>query len=435
MTSVTRLARRFHYGWVIAVLTFFVLLVAAGLRAAPGVLIVPIENDFGWSRATISLAVSINLLMYGVTGPFGAALMERIGVRASVLLALVIMASGFALTTIMTAPWQLIVLWGFVVGGGSGMAALVLGALVVNRWFTTRRGLVMGVLTASMAGGQLVFLPLLAALVERWGWRLAVGGAVAAAAALVPLVALLMREHPQDVGLQPYGETGTLTRPPAQLGNPIVVAFEALGKNVANRDFWLLCASFFICGLSTNGLIGTHLIAACIDHGISEVAAAGVLGGMGLFNFIGTTASGWLSDRVDSRRLLFWYYGLRGISLILLPYAFDYSVVGLSIFAVFYGLDWIATVPPTVRLTASAFGAANAGMMFGWIMIAHQLGSATAAYGAGLVRTEFDAYTGAFLASGLLCLVASLIVLRIGATPSGVRRPAPRTAAAPAAGA
>jgi len=200
MTSVTR---RFHYGWVIAVLTFFVLLVAAGLRAAPGVLIVPIENDFGWSRATISLAVSINLLMYGVTGPFGAALMERIGVRASVLLALVIMAGGFALTTIMTAPWQIIVLWGFVVGGGSGMAALVLGALVVNRWFTTRRGLVMGVLTASMAGGQLVFLPLLAALVERWGWRIAVGGAVAVAAALVPLVALLMREHPQDVGLQP----------------------------------------------------------------------------------------------------------------------------------------------------------------------------------------------------------------------------------------
>jgi len=434
MTSETLLVRRFHYGWVVAGLTFFVLLVAARVRSAPGVLIVPIENDFGWSRATISLAVSINLLMYGVTGPFGAALMERIGVRASVLLALVIMASGFTLTTIMTAPWQLIVLWGFVVGGGSGMAALVLGALVVNRWFTTRRGLVMGVLTASMAGGQLVFLPLLAALVERWGWRLAVGGAVAAAAALVPLVALLMREHPQDVGLQPYGETGTLTRPPAQLGNPIVVAFEALGKNVANRDFWLLCASFFICGLSTNGLIGTHLIPACIDHGISEVAAAGVLAGMGLFNFIGTTASGWLSDRVDSRRLLFWYYGLRGISLVLLPYAFDYSVMGLSIFAVFYGLDWIATVPPTVRLTANAFGAANAGVMFGWIMIAHQLGSATAAYGAGIVRTEFDNYTGAFLASGLVCLLASLIVLRIGVTPRGIRRAAPGAVPGSAAG-
>jgi MFS family permease len=434
MASVTRLARRFHYGWVIAVLTFFVLLVSAGLRAAPGVLIVPLENDFGWSRATISLAVSINLLMYGVTGPFAAALMERVGMRASMLLALVVMASGFALTTIMTAPWQLIILWGFVVGGGTGMAALVFGAIVVNRWFTTHRGLVMGVLTASMAGGQLVFLPLLAAMVERWGWRLAVGGAVAAAAALVPLVALLMREHPQDVGLQPYGETGTLVRPPAQLGNPITVAFEALGQNIGNRDFWLLCASFFICGLSTNGLIGTHLIPACLDHGIPEVAAAGLLGGMGIFNFIGTTASGWLSDRLDNRRLLFWYYGLRGFSLILLPYAFDYSVIGLSVFAIFYGLDWIATVPPTVRLTANAFGAANAGMMFGWIMIAHQLGSATAAYGAGIVRTEFDNYTGAFVASGLLCLLASLIVLRIGVTPRGIRRAVPGAVPGSAAG-
>jgi MFS family permease len=434
MASVTRLARRFHYGWVIAVLTFFVLLVSAGLRAAPGVLIVPLEDDFGWSRATISLAVSINLLMYGVTGPFAAALMERIGMRASMLLALAVMASGFGLTTIMTAPWQLIILWGFVVGGGTGMAALVFGAMVVNRWFTTHRGLVMGVLTASMAGGQLVFLPLLATMVERWGWRLAVGGAVAAAATLVPLVALLMREHPQDVGLQPYGETGILVRPPAQLGNPITVAFEALGQNIGNRDFWLLCASFFICGLSTNGLIGTHLIPACLDHGMSEVAAAGLLGGMGVFNFIGTTASGWLSDRLDNRRLLFWYYGLRGLSLILLPYAFDYSVMGLSVFAIFYGLDWIATVPPTVRLTANAFGAANAGMMFGWIMIAHQLGSATAAFGAGIVRTEFDNYTGAFLASGLLCLLASLIVLRIGVTPRGIRRAAPGAVSGSASG-
>ena len=424
------MTRRFHYGWVIVAVTFLILLVAAGMRAAPGVLIVPLEKDFGWSRATISLAVSINLLMYGVTGPFAAALMERIGVRASMLLALVIMATGFALTTIMTAPWQLILLWGFVVGGGTGMAALVLGAMIANRWFTTRRGLVMGVLTASMAGGQLVFLPLLAGLVERHGWRLAVGAAVAAVAALVPLVALLMREHPQDVGLQPYGETGTVARPPAQRGNPITVAFEALGKHVGNRDFWLLSASFFVCGLSTNGLIGTHLIPACLDHGIPEITAAGLLAGMGVFNFIGTTLSGWLSDRLDNRHLLFWYYGLRGVSLIFLPYAFDYSVMGLSVFAIFYGLDWIATVPPTVRLTANAFGKADAGMMFGWIMIGHQLGSATAAFGAGLIRTEFDNYTGAFLVSGLLCFVAALIVLRIGVTPRGVRRPTPETAPA-----
>jgi MFS family permease len=419
-------ARRVHYGWVVVAVTFLILLVAAGLRATPGVLIVPLERDFGWSRATISLAVSVNLLMYGLTGPFAAALMERIGLRPTMLLALVTMGTGFALTTVITAPWQLILLWGIVVGGGCGMAALVLGATVANRWFATRRGLVMGLLTASMAGGQLIFLPFLAALVERYGWRIAVAGAVAAVAALVPLVALLMREHPQDVGLLPYGETAALPRPAPKLGNPIAVAFEALGKNVANRDFWLLTASFFVCGLSTNGLIGTHLIPACLDHGVPELAAAGLLAGMGVFNFIGTTASGWLSDRVDNRRLLFWYYGLRGVSLLFLPYAFDYSVMGLSIFAIFYGLDWIATVPPTVRLAANAFGKADAGMMFGWIMIGHQLGSATAAFGAGLIRTQFDDYTGAFLVAGLLCLVAAFVVLRIGVTPSGVER---RTAA------
>jgi sugar phosphate permease len=414
MSIEVRVARRIHYGWIVAATTFAVLLVGAGMRSAPGVLLVPLEEAFGWSRATISFAVSVNLLMYGLTGPFAAALLERIGIRASMLIALTTISAGFALTTLMTAPWQLVLLWGIVVGGGAGMIATVLGAIVANRWFKQQRGLVIGTLTASAAAGQLIFLPYLAHLVEYFGWRIAVLGAVAASVLLIPFVAALMREHPQDVGLVPYGDTGNPPRPIASRANPFVTAFGALGRAAGTRDFWLIGATFFVCGASTNGLIGTHLIASCLDHGIPEVAAASVLALMGLFNFAGTTASGWLSDRIDNRYLLFCYYATRGASLLFLPYSYDYSVTGLTIFGVFYGLDWIATVPPTVRLTTNCFGVKEAGMVFGWIMVGHQVGSAAAAFGAGLVRTLTGDYVGAFATAGVLCLLAAMASLRIG---------------------
>jgi predicted MFS family arabinose efflux permease len=310
-----------------------------------------------------------------------------------VLLSAVTLTLGVALTPLMRAPWQLVLLWGVVVGAGTGMTALVLGATIVNRWFTARRGLVMGILTASTATGQLVFLPFLAAIVEHHGWRTATLMVAGAVLLVIPLVLLLLRERPEDVGLSRYGEEALPSRNQGDTSSSSPAgAITALSRGVRSRDFWLLAGSFFICGASTNGLIGTHLIPACIDHGISEVRAAGLLAIMGVFDFIGTTGSGWLSDRWNNRYLLSWYYGLRGLSLLFLPYALDHTFLGLPLFAVFYGLDWIATVPPTVRLTSNAFGRESAPLMFGWIVAAHQLGAATAAFGAGALRTALGGY-------------------------------------------
>lgn len=406
--------RRYHYAWVIAGLTFLTLLATAGVRATPSVLIVPMEREFGWSRATISLAISVNLLLYGLIGPFAAALMDRVGVRRTMLGSLAAVATGVALSTQISKPWQLVLLWGVVVGGGTGMTALVLGATVVNRWFAERRGLVLGVLTASSATGQMVFLPALATIVARYGWRPAVLVVAGGAAILLPLLGWLMRDRPQDLGLLPYGATddaiGGFNRP----DRPFAAAIGALRDGLSSRDFWLLAGSFFICGLSTNGLVGTHLIPACLDAGIPEIRAAGLLAAMGLFDLLGTTASGWLSDRCDNRVLLCWYYGLRGLALIYLPFGLVDASWGLTAFAVLYGLDWIATVPPTVKLTADAFGRERSGIMFGWIVAAHQLGAAVATFGAGTIRSVIGDYQPAFLTSGALCLVTAAMVLQIG---------------------
>jgi sugar phosphate permease len=404
---------RLHYAWIVAALTFLVLLVGAGVRSSPGVLIVPLERDFGWSRATISLAVAVNLLLYGLAGPFNAAIMERFGLRRSVSVSLAVIALAMLGTTVMHAAWQLILLWGVVVGGGTGMVALVLGATVAGRWFKERRGLVMGALTASTATGQLVFLPLLASLASHLGWRWVSITLAAVSLALIPLVLWLLHDRPSDLGLAPFGARAIEPPPPAG-PNPAVRAVLALREGLRSRDFWLLAGSFFICGASTNGLIGTHLIPACIDHGIPEVTAAGLLAAMGVFDFFGTTASGWLSDRWDNRALLAWYYGLRGLSLLFLPFSFNLSFWGLSAFAVFYGLDWIATVPPTVRLAARSFGEENVGVMFGWIAAAHQLGAGFAAWTAGELRVQTGDYLSAFMSAGALCLVASVLVSFIG---------------------
>ncbi len=402
-----------HYGWIVVAVTFLVLLVGASVRSTPGVLIVPLKAEFGWSTATISGAVALNIMLYGLVGPFAVAVMERFGLRRTVSAALVLLAAGAGLTVFMRHAWQLTLLWGVMVGLGSGMVAMVLGATVANRWFVKQRGLVVGVLTASSATGQLLFLPLLAKAATDIGWRATSLAIAGAALAMVPPVLLLMRDRPADLGLPPYG--GTAVEPaPVHAVNPAVRALRALGVGLASRDFWLLAGSFFVCGASTSGLIGTHLIPACVDHGIPEVRAAGLLALMGLFDLVGTTASGWLTDRFDSRVLLFWYYGLRGLALMVLPFSFDMSFYGLSLFAVFYGLDWIATVPPTLRLSEHAFGKENAALMFGWILAAHQVGGALAAWGAGFVRTATGTYGAAFFAAGFICLAASLLVLLIG---------------------
>ncbi len=410
---------RVHYAWLIVGLTFVVLLLAAGVRSAPGVLMVPMESDMGWSALTISTAVAINIVLFGLMGPFAAALMQSIGVRRTLLLGLGIIALATAAASRITSTNQLLLTWGVGVGLGVGMIGIVVGATVSTRWFFTRRGTVMGLLTAANATGQLVFLPALAVVAGRFGWR-SVGLLLAAITLIVALpVALFMRDRPEDVGLRPVGalEDAEPFEPPLlRGGNPLRTAFGALARGAKKRDFWLLFGTFFICGATTNGFIGTHFISACGDHGIPEIRAAGYLALMGAFDLIGTTVSGWLSDRWNSRYLLFWYYGLRGLSLLFVPYAFGISgVAGLPLFALFYGLDWVATVPPTVRLTIDAFGRDEGPIVFGWISAGHQLGAGATALIAGLIRTGSGSYDGAFTLSAGLCLVSAFAVLAIRA--------------------
>ena len=421
--SLTR--RNVHYGWVVAGTTFLTMLVTAAAVGAPGVLILPLQREFGWDTASISLALAIRLLLFGLMAPFAAALINRYGMRRMILTALAIVAGGLLASLAMTQVWHLILLWGFLVGFGTGLTAMVLGATVATRWFSTRRELVVGLLTASSATGQLLFLPLLAGLAEQQGWRAPLFVMIAMLAAAAIVVVVLMRDRPSDMGLPPYGET-EIQSPPTGLatGSITGAAFEALAVAAKTRVFWVLFSTFFICGASTNGLIQTHFVPLCADFGLPAVGAASVLAMMGIFDFIGTVASGWLSDRYDNRWLLFWYYGLRGLSLLYLPFT-DFSFYGLSIFAVFYGLDWIATVPPTVRLTAETFGRERANLVFGWVFTGHQLGAATAAFGAGLSRTTLQTYLPAFFIAGALCLIASALVLTIG------RRPLPDAIVAP----
>lgn len=414
MRALVRLTQgRIHYAWIVAAVTFLTLLTAVGVRSTPSVLIVPLEQAFGWSRGIISFAISINIVLYGLMGPFAAALMQQIGIRRTVLLALTLITAGVAASTLMTAPWQLILTWGLAVGLGTGVTALVLGATIVNRWFSKQQGLVMGVITASTATGQLVFLPLLASVAEADGWQPVVWITAAAAAAMIPIVAFLLPESPAAIGIKTYGAGDEAPAAAVARANPITIAFGALGRGAKSGGFWLLFASFFVCGASTNGLIGTHLISYCLDHGLPEVTGAGLLAAMGIFDLFGTTASGWLSDRYDARWLLFWYYGLRGLSLLYLPYS-GFSLSGLSVFAVFYGLDWIATVPPTVRLTTNIFGKQDAPIIFGWLLAGHQLGAGVTAFEAGVLRTLIGDYYLPVLISGGLCIIAAVLVLRIG---------------------
>jgi MFS family permease len=413
------LARRnIHYGWVMVSVTFFTALISAGTVGAPGVFIVPLQHEFGWTTAEISSALSIRFILFGLMAPFAAALLNRYGLRNVALAAQSLVVSALLASLAMTKVWQLMLLWGVVIGIGTGMTALVLGATIAARWFVARRGLVVGILSASVATGQLVFLPLIASLTERFGWRIALGLICVMLGASAFAVLLIMRDRPSDLGLRPFGDAGTEplpTSPPNKA--PIMAATLGTLRDAAKTPvFWILFATFFICGASTNGLVQVHLIPMCLDYGIPQVEAASLLAAMGVFDFVGTICSGWLSDRYDNRWLLFWYYGLRGLSLLFLPFT-DFSFYGLSLFAMFYGLDWIATVPPTVRLTAQRFGPERANLVFGWIFAGHQLGAGTAAFGAGLSRTLLLSYLPAFFAAGALCIVAALIVLAIARQP------------------
>lgn len=375
---------RFYYGWIIVLLTFVTLLVSAGTRSLPSVLLLPFQDEFGWSRGSISSVISIGILLYGLVGPFSASLLLRFGFRKVLICSLSVLGLSLALTPLIHALWQFELLWGLVSGLATGMMANVLGVTVSNQWFVKRKGLIIGLLTASAATGQLLFLPLFAKLTSDLGWRYAVYVAVASIVVVLVAVAIWMRNHPYEVGAAPYGST-EVVKPVPFRGNIFIAPLQNLRLAMKHPTFWLLAGTFFFCGFSTNGLIGTHLIAACGDHGMLEVAAAGLLAMMGIFDLFGTTISGWLSDRFDSRKLLFWYYGL----------------------------DWIATVPPTAKLAGETFGKERSGMIFGWVVVAHQIGASTAAYGAGVLRDWLGSYSQAFVIAGFVCFVAAVMAMQI----------------------
>jgi sugar phosphate permease len=406
--------QKIHPGWIAVTVTFFTLMASAGYRSAPSVLIVPLEEAFGWSRSQIALAVSINVLLFGLVAPFAAALMERFTVRKVVMSALTLVAISSTSTIFMNQPWHLWLLWGVGVGVGTGSMALVFAATMANRWFVARKGLVIGALTAATASGQLVFLPMLSHFAIAYGWKsvsLTVG---TAAALVVPFIYFFLKEKPELMGLKPYGAPDTWQPPAPNELSAGRIAIDTLKVSSQSRDFWILFGTFLVCGLSTNGLIGTHFIPAAHDHGMAETVAAGLLALVGVFDVIGTLFSGWLTDRMDPRRLLFFYYGLRGLSLFLLPsILFSTMHPSTLVFIIFYGLDWVATVPPTLMLCRIVMGNQRSAVVYGWVFVGHQVGASIAAIGAAVLRVKLGDYAIAFYISATMCLVAALAVLQI----------------------
>lgn len=401
-----------HYAWVIFAVAFITLLGASGFRSTPAILIDPLHDEFGWGRGTIGTAVSINVMLFGLIGPFAAALQMRYGLRRITIIALAIISLGALGTTQISAPWHIYLLWGAVVGTGSGCLATVFASTVASRWFIARRGLVTGALTAASASGQLVFLPLLTRIASEYGWR-EVGVTIAISAlAVIPIVALFLRNSPADKGLKPYGAPDDFV-PIAALDNPIKAALSALGEARRDGIFWLLWGSFFVCGLSTNGLIQTHFLSAAHDHHVAATTAAGYLALIGGFDVIGTIASGWFTDRYDPAKLLIFYYALRGVSLMVLDPTLTQGGFGLAGFMMLYGLDWVATVPPTVALCIERFDVKRGPLVYGWVFAGHQVGAAVAATGAGYLRDTTGSYKSAFVLSGMACIVAAFASSRL----------------------
>ncbi len=406
--------RVIHPAWIVAGITFATLFATSGFRSAPSVLILPLEKDFGWQRDVISLAVAINVLLYGLTAPFAAALMERFTVRKVVMAALATVGTGALLTIWMNQSWHLMLLWGVIVGVGTGSMALVFAATIANRWFVKKRGLVIGILTAASASGQLVFLPGLSKLAEDPGWRASSLVIALGAYLMVPLIYFFLKEDPQSANTTAYGAESSWQPPVLEKGNAAKIAVKALKDASKVRNFWYLVGSFFVCGLSTSGLIGTHFIPAAHDHGMPQVVAASLLALIGVFDVIGTIFSGYLTDRIDPRKLLFFYYLLRGLSLFLLPSILFSSLhPSTLVFIIFYGLDWVATVPPTVVLCRQVLGPEKGALIYGWVFAAHQIGGALAAYGAAVLRIKFGDYAAAFYITGVMCLITSYFVLQI----------------------
>ncbi|MET3806381.1 MFS family permease [Nakamurella sp. UYEF19] len=417
-----------HPAVLVAAVAFIALLGAAGFRAAPSVLMIPLQEEFGWSRSLLSVAVGVNLVLFGLTAPFAAALMDRFGIRRVVSCALILVAAGSGLTVFVRHQWELILCWGVLVGLGTGSMALVFAATIAERWFVRRRGLVMGILTAGSATGQLIFLPILAAVTVNGSWRLASLIIAAAALAVVPLVLIFLHNHPADRGVTAFGAPPPVdgaVEKPAPVTGSARRALKVFGMASHHRTFWALIAGFAICGATTNGLIGTHFIPAAHDHGLGETTAAGLLAVVGIFDIVGTIGSGYLTDRVDPRLLLAVYYALRGVGLMMLPGLLSDQIhPSIVAFVIVYGLDWVATVPPTVALCRQAFGD-QGNIVFGWVFASHQVGAALASVAAGVIRDESGAYTIAWFGAAGMCLVAALVSFQIRKLPTEMAAPTP----------
>ena len=404
--------RGIHYGWLMVAVTFLTTVCSSAAVSLAGILVLPLIQEFAWSRTDIAAVMGVMLLLYAGTAPFAGAIMLRYGLCRTVAVGIAMTLLGLGLTARMATLWQFAIGFGVLIGVAAGMLTMALPASIASRWFTLRRGLAMGILTAAFAAGQLAFMPMNAWLATNYGWRMALLPVAIGCTVCLLLYAMLASEWPADVGLAPYGER-QIQRPTLDsAGNAVALSLSVLRQAVTSRVFWVLAGTFFICGVSTTGIVNQHFIPFCADNGVAAVAAASYLAMMGAFNFVGTISSGWLSDRFDSRILLAWYYGLRGLSLIWLPFS-SFDIYALSIWAIFFGLDFVATVPPTVKLSAQHFGAANAPIVVGWVFAAHQLGGAIAAFAAGVTRAAFASYLPAFLVIGAACLVATLALFAI----------------------
>jgi MFS family permease len=399
-------ARGIHYGWVIVAITFSFVVCSSAAMSVAGVLVPKISQEFGWSIGEISGPLALRLALFGIMAPFAGALMLRYGLRTVVTGSATLLIAGLVVSILMTAKWQLWLGIGVLLGVAAGMTALVLSATVATRWFTAHRGLVLGMMGAGTATGQLVFLPAGAWISEVYGWRAAFAPSVLAIVVLSTLFVLFVRNDPYELGLAPFGEEAP--RAPIQRAatNVLGLSFSVLREASGTLVFWVLAFSFFICGVSSVGLIQPHFVALCSDFGIPAVTSASLLAVIGICDLIGTIGSGWLSDRYDNRWLLVWYYTFRGFALLWLPYS-DFSLVGLSFFAVLFGLDFIATVPPTVKIAAQAFGREKGPIVFGWAFASHQIGAGVMAFGAGASRDLLASFLPAFSVAGLLCLLAA----------------------------
>lgn len=421
----------FYYGWFVVALCFLTTLTSAGVRSSPSVLIHPLEAEFGWSRALIASAISMNLLLFGVAAPISGYLIDKYGPRKVMLGSLILLIAGVSGTVVMDQFWQFFLVWGVIVGLGAGGVGSVLTATVGNRWFVAHRGLALGILGSASSTGQLIFLPLFMWLIATSGWRFGSSALIIIAIILLPLLFLFMRDDPAEVGLEPYGagdpnataKAGAASLRGTSAKNATITAREV----VSHPTFWLLCGSFFVCGGTANGLIGTHLIPHEVEIGIPQVMAASLVGIMGTLNIVGTTFSGWMIDRVAAHKWLALVYALRGVSLLILPFVKDFN--GLVLFALVYGLDWFATVPPSMAITADTFGRQNVGKVYGWIFMSHQIGAAIMASAAGAVRDYLGDYNVAFLAGGFIAMIAAGLALQIKPKPKE-STPAPVTAPA-----